>query len=158
MSYLWRNVIIYFRRMIEASTIITKLEVTDRISQDMITLTYDQRCKRRCLMKTERGVEFLLNLPHAVTLQNGDAIELSDNSLILVEAAAEDIIDVQSDQANFLKKFAWYMGNKHKVIEIHDSFIRVQYDRLIEQELTKWQAKFLVHKAPFLPNINVYGL
>ena len=141
--------------MLESNVIIAKQESVDKILQDIIKLSYDQRCKRRCVMKTERDVEFLFNLPHAVMLQDGDVIKLTDDSLVLVEAAVEDVIDVQSHNNIFLTKFAWYMGNKHKAIETSDFSIRIQYDSVVEQELAKWQAKFLVHKAPFSPNINV---
>ena len=49
---------------------------------DTITLTYDDRYKRRILMKSDNGFEFLLDLQKTTELRTGNFIELDDGSLI----------------------------------------------------------------------------
>ena len=53
---------------------------------DTITLTYDNRYRRRILMKSDHGLEFLLDLAKTTELRSGNFIELepSPSSLTAV--------------------------------------------------------------------------
>ena len=50
---------------------------------DTITLTYDDRYRRRILMKSDHGLEFLLDLAKTTELRSGNFIELEDGSCLL---------------------------------------------------------------------------
>ena len=58
---------------------------------DTITLTYDDRYRRRILMKSDHGLEFLLDLAKTTELRSGNFIELEDGRLIEIIAASEKL-------------------------------------------------------------------
>jgi len=135
--------------MLEAKSVISNN--TTLKTQATITLPFDQRHKRRCLMKADSGEEFLLNLQQTVILQDGDILELSDGRLISVKAADEDVLDLHSEEADTLIKLSWTLGNMHFPIEIRSSSIRVRYDHVLEHDLKSFGMKFIRHQAPFTP-------
>lgn len=51
--------------------------------QETVTLDYEGRSKRRCLMQTDKGRELLLNLPNATILKHGNVLEINDGSFVL---------------------------------------------------------------------------
>ena len=63
-------------------------------ARERIVLLSDERFRRRARLATESGFEFLLDLPQATMLKGGDALALEDGGLVLVEAAAEPLVEV----------------------------------------------------------------
>ena len=64
---------------------------------DTITLTYDDRYKRRILMKSDNGLEFLLDLQKTTELRTGNFIELDDGKLLQIIAAPEKLMKATSN-------------------------------------------------------------
>ena len=59
------------------------------------TLAYDDRHRRRLRLTTDTGEPFLLDLPEAQVLRDGDLLALDDGRLILVRAAPEAVLDIR---------------------------------------------------------------
>lgn len=138
--------------MLEVRAIIS--EKSDKIPQGSITLSFDQRHKRRCLMKTDKGDEFLLNLDRPVILKEGDLLQLNDGRLVAVKAADEDVLDLQTENKDLLIQLAWILGNMHFPIEICSNCLRIRYDHVLENDLKSFDITLARRKAPFVPLIS----
>src|SRR5262249_54077302 len=57
-----------------------------------VTLDFDARHRRRIRLSTDQGEDVLLDLPKAVAMADGDALQLDDGRLLQVRAAAEPIV------------------------------------------------------------------
>jgi len=62
---------------------------------DTVVLDFDDRHRRRMAMTGTRGLEFLLDLEHAVALRGGDALVLEDGRLVEVVAAPEPLLEIR---------------------------------------------------------------
>lgn len=138
--------------MLEASSIV--LAENSEVFQDSITLSFDQRHKRRCLMKTDNGEEFLLNLPQPAVLKQGDILKLNDGRLVAIKIAEEDILDLHTEDNATLIQLAWTLGNMHFPIEIRPSCLRIRYDHVLENDLKSFNVTLTRRQAPFAPLVN----
>ncbi len=80
---------------------------------DEVLLDFDQRHRRRIAMTGLRGTEFLLDLPRAERLRNGDALVLDDGRRVRVKAAPESLAKIAAPGPGALVRIAWHLGNRH---------------------------------------------
>src|SRR5580704_19771492 len=97
-----------------------------------LTLDFDARHHRRIRLTTDQGEDILLDLPKAVALTDGDALQLDDGRLVKVTAAPERVVEVTHKDRGDLIRLAWHLGNRHLATEIGDQFLRIRPDRVIE--------------------------
>ena len=81
-------------------------------------LEFDERHRRRVAMTGVRGLEFLLDLPEAVTLRSGDGLALEDGRIVEVVAAPEALAEIRAADAAALTRVAWHLGNRHLPTEL----------------------------------------
>jgi len=124
---------------------------------DVVELDYDARHRRRISMQTTRGKKFLLDLPEAVPLADGDGLALSDGSTVLVKARPERVIDVRAGDATHLVRIAWHLGNRHLPTQILSDSIRIRYDHVILEMLQGLGGDTEIHDAPFHPERGAYA-
>ncbi len=124
---------------------------------DAIELDYDARHRRRIVMRTEAGREFLLDLPKATALEEGNGLLLSDGTVVAVHARAERVVDVRAKNAEQLARLAWHLGNRHLPSEIRGDSIRIRYDHVIVDMLQGLGAETQVLEAPFHPERGAYA-
>ena len=109
-----------------------KLKTTEDFNNvevfDTITLTYDDRYRRRILMKSDHGLEFLLDLAKTTELRSGNFIELEDGRLIEIIAASEKLMKASSDDQLLIMKGAWHIGNRHLSCEIDIGSLTLRFD------------------------------
>lgn len=108
-------------------------------------------------MQTTSGKKFLLDLPKAVQLADGDGLALSDGSTVLVKARPERVMDVRASDAAHLVRVAWHLGNRHLPTQILGDSIRVRYDHVILELLQGLGCDTEVHDAPFHPERGAYA-
>ena len=77
--------------------------------KDIISLTYDQRFIRRKKVKSDNGIEFLVNLPETKSLNPGQAFELDNLDLIKVLAKVEDLLEIQEGLQPQKKQKCYYL-------------------------------------------------
>ena len=123
----------------------------------VITLTKDQRHRRRIRLTTDNGLEFLLDLPRAVQLAHGDGLQLEDGQIILVAAEPEPLMAVRARDAHHLLVLAWHLGNRHLEAQIEDDRILVRRDHVIEDMLKGLGAQTELVIEPFTPQGGAYG-
>ena len=123
---------------------------------DVVELDYDERHRRRISMRTATGREFLLDLPKAVQLADGDGLVLSDGSSVRVRAKPERVIEVRGRDAAHLVRIAWHLGNRHLPVQILIDSIRIRYDHVILAMLQGLGGETETLDAPFHPESGAY--
>jgi urease accessory protein len=124
---------------------------------DTIVLDYEARHRRRIALETTHGIEFLLDLPDAVVLRNGDTLQLDDGRWIEVVAAPEPLVEIRSPDPNSLIRLAWHLGNRHLPVEILAKSLRIRRDHVIETMLAQLGGKLREIEAPFTPESGAYA-
>ena len=125
--------------------------------RDCVVLDFDARHRRRIVMHGEAGLDFLLDLPEAVALADGDALALEDGGVVAVKAAAERLIEVHAGDHLPLVRIAWHLGNRHLPTEILEDALRIREDHVILDMLQKMGARTALIEAPFHPEGGAYG-
>jgi urease accessory protein len=123
---------------------------------DRITLSYDERHRRRLRFLAEAGTEFLLDLPRTTVLQSGDGLRLEDGRVILVAAATEPLLEVTAVDAHQLARLAWHIGNRHLPAQFAAARILIREDSVIEAMLDGLGASMRHVAEPFTPEAGAY--
>lgn len=124
--------------------------------EDVVTLAYDQRYRRRGLLTTQAGSEVLLDLAEATELQDGDSLLLEDGRRIGVRAAAEPLAEVRAEGA-VLARLAWHVGNRHTPAQVEDGRLLIRRDHVLEDMLRGLGATVSHVEEPFRPEGGAYG-
>jgi urease accessory protein len=123
-----------------------------------VTLAYDDRHRRRLRLLTDGGLPFLLDLPDARALRDGDRLVLDDGRLVLVQAAPEAVLEVRASDPAALARIAWHLGNRHTPTQILDGGLRIRADYVLEHLLVEHLgAEVARATAPFDPEGGAYG-
>ncbi|MHA1598265.1 MAG: urease accessory protein UreE [Alphaproteobacteria bacterium] len=123
-----------------------------------VTLTFDDRHKRRIRMQDDGGEAFLLDLPDAVLLVDGDGLVLDEGGIIAVQAASEPVADIQCRDATHASRIAWHIGNRHTAIQVlDDGRLRIADDHVLVAMVEGLGARVLRHAAPFQPEPGAYA-
>jgi urease accessory protein len=122
-----------------------------------VTLDFDARHRRRIRLTTDQGEDVLLDLPKAVAMADGDALQLEDGRLLKVLAAAEAVVEVRHKEPNQLMRLAWHLGNRHLPTEIRDQVLRIRPDHVIEEMLHRFGAELVKVNTPFQPEGGAYS-
>lgn len=121
---------------------------------ETVTLDYAARLIRRRRLRTDTGREFLVDLPETVSLGEGDALALSDGSLVAVRASDEDLVAVSGPG---LARAAWHIGNRHTPCQIADDRLVIARDHVLESMLAGLGVVLTPLRAPFAPEGGAYG-
>lgn len=124
---------------------------------DTVVLDFDDRHRRRMAMTGTRGLEFLLDLEHAVALRGGDALVLEDGRLVEVVAAPEPLVEIRGADPAHLVRIAWHLGNRHLPTQIAGRGLRIRRDHVIEEMVKGLGARVIEIEAPFDPEGGAYA-
>jgi urease accessory protein len=124
---------------------------------DTVVLDFDDRHRRRMAMTGTRGLEFLLDLEHAIALRGGDALVLDDGRLVEVVAAPEPLLEIRGTDPHHLVRVAWHLGNRHLPTQIMAKGLRIRRDHVIETMVKGLGARVIEIEAPFDPEGGAYA-
>ena len=124
---------------------------------DRVVLQADERHRRRIMLTGERGTKFLLDLPQATALRDGDGLVLEDGTIVQVAGKPEPVLDIQAANASELARLAWHLGNRHTEVQIVGETLRIRRDHVLEQMLKYLGARVTALDAPFDPESGAYG-
>lgn len=127
------------------------------VATDVAVLDYDDRHRRRLAMKGERGVEFLLDLPEAIALRNGDGLVLDDGRMVEVRAKSEPLLVVRAKDTTQLARLAWHLGNRHVPAAIETGRILIRPDHVLAEMLLGLGAEVYAIEGPFDPEGGAYA-
>ncbi|HET9156375.1 MAG TPA: hypothetical protein VFN91_06885 [Myxococcaceae bacterium] len=122
-----------------------------------LTLAFDARHRRRMRLTADDGETFLLELPEAVAMADGDGLLLDDGRWLEVQAALEPVVEVSHPDPRQLARLAWHLGNRHLPTEIGERVLRLRPDHVIEDMLRGLGAELRHVEAPFQPEGGAYG-
>ena len=143
--------------MCTASEIVSAGRWPREDERDRITLTYDERRRRRIHLVADGGTEFLLDLREAAVMREGDGLRLEEGGYIRVGAALEQLIEATASTAEALARLAWHLGNRHLPVEIGRACLRLRRDHVIEEMLRRLGATLRPVNAPFNPESGAYS-
>tara|TARA_S200000501_G_scaffold44044_1_gene35668 strand:- start:5293 stop:5760 length:468 start_codon:yes stop_codon:yes gene_type:complete len=123
-----------------------------------VTLSYQNRYRRKLRMCDDKGIEFFLDLAQTTQLFEGDALVLDDGDLICVKAAKEDILEISCETVNQLTRIAWHIGNRHIPAQfLENNTFRILYDHVLQGMVVGLGARALRKKLPFSPERGAYS-
>jgi urease accessory protein len=108
-------------------------------------------------MQGERGLEFLLDLPEAIPLRNGDGLVLEDGRMVEVRARPEPLLVVTAKDTQHLARLAWHLGNRHVPAAIEPDRILIRPDHVLAEMLGGLGAEVAAAEAPFDPEGGAYA-
>ena len=124
---------------------------------DRVVLDAGERHRRRIVLTGERGTIFLLDLPQAVALRDGDGLVLDDGSVIRVTGKSEPLVEIAAASAHELARLAWHIGNRHVDVQIVGDRLRIRRDHVLEPMLVGLGARLTPLEAPFDPEPGAYA-
>jgi urease accessory protein len=123
---------------------------------DSVTLDADERRRRRVVLSGEGGTRFLLDLPQATALRDGDGLVLEDGGIVRIVGRAEPLVEIAAANAHELARLAWHIGNRHIDVQIVGDRLRIRRDHVIEDMLRGLGARLTALEAPFDPEHGAY--
>ncbi|MEM7440551.1 MAG: urease accessory protein UreE [Pseudomonadota bacterium] len=118
-------------------------------------LTYDARFFRRKKLITDAGWAFVADFEKAVSLNDGDGLELPGSRIVAIAAAPESLLAITGPD---LTRLAWHIGNRHTPCQIEPARLLILEDPVIAAMLMKLGAQVVPVTQPFNPEGGAYGL
>ena len=132
--------------------------VDDRSSRfGTITLTREDRYRRRVALRTDQGDAFLLDLPEATYLADGVGLDLDQGGVVIVRAADEELFEISAPDALTLMRIAWHIGNRHTPAEVLANAIYIQPDHVLADMVRGLGGSVAVVTRAFEPEGGAYG-
>jgi urease accessory protein len=124
---------------------------------DQVLLDAHERHRRRVVLTGACGTTFLLDLPQATALRDGDGLLLDDGGIVRVVGRPEPLIEIAAAARHDLARLAWHIGNRHIEVQIVGDRLRMRRDHVIEDMLRGLGAELVPVEAPFDPEHGAYG-
>jgi urease accessory protein len=124
---------------------------------DRVTLAADDRHRRRLVMTGEAGTRFLLDLPQATMLRDGDGLVLDDGSIVRVVGKPEPLVEIAASDEAARLRIAWHIGNRHVEVQVVGDKLRIRRDHVLEAMLRGLGATLTAIEAPFDPEQGAYA-
>ena len=143
--------------MRRAINVVPKSELKPTEAKGSVTLSFEDRFRRRVKLTDDAGDAFLLDLAQATRLNDGDGLVLDEGGVLLVRAAIEDVLEVTGTGPQHIARLAWHIGNRHTPVEVlDDGCLRIQYDHVLQHMLEGLGAHVTRNQAPFAPEPGAY--
>jgi urease accessory protein len=124
---------------------------------DTVTLSYLDRHRRRIRLVADSGEAFLLDLPRAHHLVDGDGLQLDSKDYIRVRAAAEPLLEIEAADRAAILRIAWHLGNRHLPLQVVGERLRIRADRIIAEMVSGLGGRLTSFEAAFDPEIGAYS-
>lgn len=121
---------------------------------DHVTLTYEDRFLRRKVLKSDAGLQFMVDLKTTTSVNAHDAFVLADGQKIGVTCAPEPLLEITGPD---LVRLAWHIGNRHMPCQIAPDRLLIQRDHVIRDMLGQLGATLREVTEPFTPEGGAYG-
>jgi urease accessory protein len=122
-----------------------------------VTLPFALRQKSRLLVELDDGTQAGLFLPRGTVLKQDDRLMASDDRVVRVVAAREDVYEVRPTAECSLVRAAYHLGNRHVPVEIGGATLKLERDGVLREMLEQLGAAVDETRAPFHPEPGAYG-
>ncbi|HEX4617981.1 MAG TPA: urease accessory protein UreE [Stellaceae bacterium] len=123
---------------------------------DTVTLAYVDRHRRRIRLVADSGEAYLLDLPTAHHLVEGDGLELDSGGYLRVCAAPEPVFEIEASEPADLLRIAWHLGNRHLPLQVAGHRLRIRADHVIAEMVVGLGGRITFLEAPFDPETGAY--
>lgn len=123
---------------------------------DEAWLDYDGRHRRRIVITGSSGATYLLDLPEALHLRDGDGLALEGRRYVRIRAKPEPLMEVRAATPERLLRLAWHIGNRHLAAAVSAERILIRRDHVIGHMLEHLGAQVREVEAPFDPEGGAY--
>jgi urease accessory protein len=124
---------------------------------DTVTLPFLDRHRRRIRLVADSGAPFLLDLPRAQHLAEGDGLELDNGGYLRVCSAPEPVIEITAQSPSDLLRIAWHLSNRHLPLQALEGRLRIRADHVIAAMVEGLGGHITRLDAPFDPEIGAYA-
>jgi len=138
------------------------LKITQKLSAPQtaattLTLPFELRQKSRLKVTLDDGRPAGLFLERGDVLRGGDCLLAEDNSIIQVQADAETVSMVSSNDALLLARACYHLGNRHVPLQITENTLSYLHDHVLDDMLRQLGLSVNTSQAPFEPESGAYG-
>jgi urease accessory protein len=137
--------------MLRAASVVRSGEFDDARVVDRVALDADDRNRRRVVLSGEGGTTFLLDLPQAAALRDGDGLVLDSGAIVRVIGVAEPLAEMTAATPLAFVRLAWHLGNRHADVAFAPGALRVRRDHVLEAMAAGLGASVEPIEAPFDP-------
>src|SRR5215475_3030748 len=123
---------------------------------DQVLLDAHDRHRRRLVLTGERGTTFLLDLPRATALRDGDGLVLENGAIVRVAGKPEPLVEIAAASTHELARLAWHIGNRHTDVQVVGDRLRIRRDHVLEEMLHGLGARLVPVEASFDPEQGAY--
>ena len=123
-------------------------------ADETVSLDYEGRFVRRKRLVSDTGRPFLVDLAEVTSLDDGDALELTDGRVVGIRAAPEALLAVTGPS---LARLAWHIGNRHTPCRIEAERLLIRADHVLADMLRRLGAEVTEVTGPFEPEGGAYG-
>lgn len=127
------------------------------IHTDIISLSFEFRCKNRLRTRLDNGHEVWLFLERGTVLRDGDLLKGNDGRIVLVKATPEKVMEAISHDPLTLLKAAYHLGNRHVAVEINTKWLRFNSDHVLAEMVKGLGLTVNEVLASFEPESGAYG-
>jgi urease accessory protein len=137
--------------MLRAASVVRSGEFEEARVVDRVALDADDRNRRRAVLTGQGGTTFLLDLPQAAALRDGDGLVLDDGAIVRVVGVAEPLAEMTAAAPLDFVRLAWHLGNRHADVAFAPGALRVRRDHVLEAMAAGLGATITPVEAPFDP-------
>jgi urease accessory protein len=124
---------------------------------DSVSLDFDNRHRRRVMLRTVAGNELLLDLAQTVRLRDGDGLLVAADRVIRVRSKPEPLMEIHAADAAALVRIAWHLGNRHLPAQLLADRIRIRADHVIADMVQGLGGHVETLEATFDPEGGAYA-
>ncbi|RJG22959.1 urease accessory protein UreE [Paenibacillus thiaminolyticus] len=86
---------------------------------------------------TDHGNEIGIRLTQRTELKDGDILYMDDKNMIVIEVMPDDVLVIHPRSIREMGEIAHKLGNRHLPAQFEGNAMVVQYDYLVEEQLTQ---------------------
>ena len=129
----------------------------DAVPSERLSLAFEARTKSRLRTRLDSGEEAWLFLERGSVLRGGDKLAAKDGRIVLVVAAAEELMEAMSADPRQLARAAYHLGNRHVAVELGEGRLRFAADHVLGDMVAGLGLPVTRIVAPFEPESGAYG-
>jgi urease accessory protein len=130
----------------------------EKDAEATVTLAFSDRHRRRFRLTDDLGRPFLLDLPTATRLAEGDGLELAGGGWLRVVAADEPVATIRASTARRIARIAWHLGNRHTPVEVRaDGSLRILDDHVLVAMVEGLGGRVTRSQDSFNPEAGAYA-
>ncbi|MCE5170778.1 urease accessory protein UreE [Paenibacillus profundus] len=116
-----------------------QLEPEKRASRHMekVYMPSEDMLKKIQRVTTDHGTEIGIRLTQKADLADGDILHMDENNMIVIEVLPDDVLIISPRTIQEMGEIAHKLGNRHLPAQFEGSQMIVQYDYLVEEQLTQ---------------------